>query len=339
MKLSMRLCLLLSSSLLIILAGIIGCTSLKKTTVANLQPVTGKQWQLPLISNKTIAMEWIPAGTFTMGSSITEVGRKKDEGPETVVTLTTGYWLGKTELTVGMWKGLTDETVREHVTTMLHDENVYDFGTSKKTLNGFMNFNIGDEDKIMPNENDSMPMYFVSWDNAMEMCKNLTASEKAKGRLTAGYEYTLPTEAQWEYACRAGTTTETFAGQIVMDGKTAAVLNEYAWYVANNAINYQGRKLGKSGGGPRNTGEKKPNQWGLQDMSGNIWEWCRDWYGPHPGGAVTDPTGPANGIGRVNKGGSFGNGARECRSATRASNPQPEKSAYRGFRMALCAVQ
>ena len=81
-----------------------------------------------------------------------------------------------------------------------------------------------------------------------------------------------------------------------------------------------------------------PNAWGLYDMYGNIWQWCRDWYGVYPGGSVPDPAGPATGAGRVNRGGSFGSAANSLRSAARAANPQPEASAYRGFRLALAPL-
>lgn len=314
-----------------------GCAASKKSTSDNDRPVAGKQWSLPLSGNTVLEMPWIAPGTFIMGSPDTETGRKADEGPQTTVTMTKGYWLGKTELTIGQWKAVMGESLREHVIKMLHDETVYDFGGQQKKLREFMNFNPDDPDRIMANENDSLPMYFVSWDDAMEFCKKLTAQEKNNGRIPEGYAYNLPTEAQWEYAGRAGTTTATFAGPLVMQGRNAPVLNEIAWYGGNNTINYQGKKLGNSGAGPRNAGEKKANAWGLQDMPGNIWEWCRDVYGPYPGGTVTDPV-VTNGTGRVNRGGSWGSGASAERSASRASNPQAEKSAYRGFRIALCAI-
>lgn len=317
----------------------IGCNGSKHATRSSAGPPEGKQWSLPLNRHNLLDMQWVPAGAFTMGSPDAENGRKPDEGPQVAVTLTKGYWLGKTELTIGQWKAVTGESLRDHVMAMLRDETIYDFGGQKKKLREFMNFNPSDPDKIMANENDSLPMYFVSWDDAMEFCKKLNVKEKAKGRLPEGYEYNLPTEAQWEYACRAGTTAATFAGPFVMEGRNAPVLTDIAWYAGNNSINYQGKKLGNSGAGPRNAGEKKPNAWGLQDMPGNIWEWCRDFYGPYAGGKVTDPTGPVTGTGRVNRGGSWGSGASTERSASRASNPQPEKSAYRGFRIALCAVQ
>lgn len=318
---------------------IVGCAASKKVSSKSGHMLKDKQWRLYLPGNVFINMVWVPPGKFTMGSPPSETGRKADEGPQTEVTLTKGYWLGKTELTIGQWKAVTSESLREHVTKMLNDETLYDFGGQKKKLREFMNFNRDDPDEIMANENDSLAMYFVSWDEAIEFCKKLTLQEKTNGKIPEGYEYTIPTEAQWEYACRAGTTAATFAGSLVTDGGNAPVLDSIAWYAGNKSINYQGKKLGNSGAGPRNAGEKKPNAWGLQDMPGNIWEWCRDWYGPYPGGHVIDPSGPATGTGRVNRGGSWGSGASSERSACRASNPEPEKSAYRGFRIALCAGQ
>jgi formylglycine-generating enzyme required for sulfatase activity len=280
-------------------------------------------------------MMWIPPGTFSMGSPETETGRKADESPVTTVNITKGYWLGKTELTIGQWKAVMGESLRDHVIKMLNDETVYDFGGQQKKLREFMNFKQDDPDRIMANESDGLPMYFVSWNDAMDFCHKLTELEKEKGHLPDGYEYTLPTEAQWEYACRAGTTTGTFAGPLVVVNRIALVLDSIAWYSANSGNFYEGKKLGNAG--PRNAGEKKPNAWGLQDMPGNIWEWCLDWYGPYPGGTVNDPIGPATGTARVDRGGSWGSGANDSRSANRAKNPQPEKSAWRGFRVALCA--
>lgn len=302
------------------------------------KPVEGASWKLPLPGDAMINMMWIKPGTFLMGSPASETGRKADEGPETEVTLSKGYWLGKTEVTIGQWKAVTGHSLRDQVISMLNDDTVYDFGGTRGLLRDFMHFDRNDPDKIMANEDDSLPMYFVSWSNAVEFCKGLTKRERAAGRLPEGYEYNLPTEAQWEFACRAGTADATFGGPLVVEGGHAPVLENISWYGGNSAIGYTGKKLGRSAAGPRNAGEKTANAWGLQDMYGNLWEWCRDWYGPYPGGKVIDPVGSATGTGRVNRGGSWGSGAADERSANRAKNPQPEKSAYRGFRIALCPI-
>jgi formylglycine-generating enzyme required for sulfatase activity len=293
------------------------------------RPVPGKSWNLPLPDNTELPMAWISPGKFVMGSPESETGRKADESPQTTVTLTKGYWLGKTELTVGQWKAVTGVGLRDKVIKMLNDETLYDFEGKKQRIRDFMGFNRNDPDKIMANEDDQLPMYFVSWNEAMDFCRKLNVLERAHGRLPAGYEYTLPTEAQWEFACRAGTTGPTYVNN----------LDSIAWYVKNSALGYKGNGLGNPNTGPRDVGGKLPNRWSLQDMPGNLWEWCRDWYGPYPGGNVTDPSGPATGIDRVNRGGSFGSGANDERSANRAKNPPNEDSAYRGFRIALCAVQ
>jgi formylglycine-generating enzyme required for sulfatase activity len=138
----------------------------------------------------------------------------------------------------------------------------------------------------------NLPVEQVSWND----CQEFVAKLKEKVR---GYEFRLPTEAEWEYACRAGTTTEYSHG----DGATN--LAEYAW---------------STGNAERRThavGEKKPNPWGLHDIHGNVWEWCQDWYGAYPGGEVTDPTGASSGTARVIRGGSWSHPARDLWSSFR----------------------
>jgi formylglycine-generating enzyme required for sulfatase activity len=136
------------------------------------------------------------------------------------------------------------------------------------------------------------PVEQVSWND----CQKFVAKLKEK---VSGYEFRLPTEAEWEYACRAGTTTQYSHG----DGDTN--LTEYAWFTGNAE-----RKT-------HPVGEKKPNPWGLYDIHGNVWEWCQDVYGPYPAGDVSDPTGPTEGNTITMRGGSWSHGARDLWSSYR----------------------
>jgi formylglycine-generating enzyme required for sulfatase activity len=146
--------------------------------------------------------------------------------------------------------------------------------------------------------------------------------EELEKRLPRGFRYRLPTEAEWEFACRAGTATRFHFGED--DGE----LGDYAWYSGN------------SGSRIHAVGEKKPNAWGFYDLHGNVWEWCRDWYGgPLPGGSVTDPKGPVFGINRVFRGGSWGIAASRCRAAYRVWNKPGDREYTLGFRVALAAAQ
>jgi formylglycine-generating enzyme required for sulfatase activity len=138
-------------------------------------------------------MVWISPGAFVMGSPAMEAGRKSDEGPETKVRLSRGYWLGRTKVTIGQWRAVMGTGIRDQVNDMLHEDRVYDFGDRKAVLRDFMHFDPNDPEKIMANEWDSLPMYFVSWGDAVDFCKTLTARERASGRLPPGYVYDLPT--------------------------------------------------------------------------------------------------------------------------------------------------
>ena len=159
------------------------------------------------------------------------------------------------------------------------------------------------------------PVDTVSWDDATEFCRRLSAmpAERAARRV-----YRLPTEAEWEYACRAGTTTRWYSGD------DEAALRECAWFDAN------------SGGTTHPVGEKKPNAWGLYDMHGNVWQWCSDWFSAdyYKQSPPCDPPGPAAGFGRVIRGGRFDFVASECRSAAFTTSTRPRTRTYNfGFRV------
>ena len=149
-------------------------------------PIPGTSWNLKLSANTALPMSWIPPGKFVMGSPETETGRKADESPQTNVTLTKGYWIGKTEVTVAQWKAVTGLGLREKVIKLLNDETLYDFEGKKMRIRDYMGFAQNDPDKVMANEDEQLPMYFVSWNEAMDFCRKLTEKEHAAGRLRAG---------------------------------------------------------------------------------------------------------------------------------------------------------
>jgi formylglycine-generating enzyme required for sulfatase activity len=149
----------------------------------------------------------------------------------------------------------------------------------------------------------------VSWTDATEFCKKLSERTRRTVR--------LPTEAEWEYACRGGSKTRFCFGDVDED------LGDYSWSEAN------------SGGTTHPVGQKEPNAWGLYDMHGNVWEWCADWYGEYPKGPVTDPQGPASGTYRVLRGGCWLTAPSVHRSALRVLDPPSKRTAIYGFRVVV----
>jgi formylglycine-generating enzyme required for sulfatase activity len=254
-----------------------------KPTAVVAMPQAGKGWSIGLAGNVVLDLAWIAPGNFTMGSPADEVGRYGDEGPQTRVTLSKGFWLGKYDVTQGQYQAL-----------------------------------VGTNPSYFTKAGQDAPVEQVSWDDAVAFCQKLNAQERAAGRLPDGYAYTLPTEAQWEYACRAGTTGLYYA----------ADLGAIAWYDAN------------SGDTTHPVATKQPNAWGLYDMSGNVYQWCLDWYGKYPGGSVTDPVGSPSGSNRGLRGGSWGGDAAYCRSAGRGDDGVPgDRDFDVGFRLALSSVR
>ena len=155
-----------------------------------------------------------------------------------------------------------------------------------------------------------LPVETVSWEDCQTFVRKL--GEKVPGRT-----FRLPTEAEWEYACRAGSTTTYYYGNPEAD------LKDYGWYVGN------------SDGATHPVGEKNPNAWGLFDMHGNVWEWCADWYGDYPKGDVTDPSGPSAGMARVTRGGEWNRLANHATSAFRGKSDPKIRFSRCGVRVVV----
>ncbi len=281
---------------------------------------------LTLPNHVPMELVFVHAGTFMMGSPVNESGRDKDELRHQA-TLSKDYWLGKYEVTQGQWKAVMGTTLQDQA-------NKAHSGKGRDWIG-----NIGDD----------YPMYWVNWNEASEFCRLLTEHERSAGCLPTGYKYTLPTEAQWEYACRAGTSEALYSGDIVILGKrNAPALDVIAWYGGNSSDGYEGmgqdtkdwKEKQYLGGfaGPREVGGKKPNGWGLYDMIGNMCEWCRDWYGGYPSNPVTDPLGASSGSYRVLRGGSWYDAAKCCRPAFRGRDVPTRRCDFIGFRVALSSV-
>jgi formylglycine-generating enzyme required for sulfatase activity len=152
------------------------------------------------------------------------------------------------------------------------------------------------------------PVENVSWDDVQEFIRRLHSRE-------GGMTYRLPTEAEWEYAARAGTTTRWSFGDNVSQ------LGRYAWHEGNAGMQ------------THPVGQRQPNPWGLYDMHGNVWEWVQDWQGNYTSGIAVDPAGPSSGSVRVLRGGSWGGTARNCRSAYRNGGTPGARSVGLGFRL------
>jgi formylglycine-generating enzyme required for sulfatase activity len=242
--------------------------------------------QAPKTITNSIGMKLvlIPKGTFKMGSPIEEEGGDDNE-EQHQVTISRDFFVGVTEVTQGEYEKI-------------------------------MGINPSHFQKRVIRKSDSSlyPVDTVSWEDAVEFCKRLSErlEEKEIGRV-----YRLPTEAEWEYACRAGSKTSFSFGDDYL------LLGEYAWFFENS--NHQTHPVG----------EKKPNAWGLYDMHGNVWEWCSDWHGEYPKGKKTDPVGPKNGSIRVGRGGCWIQGALDCRSAFRHGAPPSGRGYFSGFRVVM----
>lgn len=234
-----------------------------------------------------IFFRWCPPGTFTMGVSPSD-SRFLDDELHVHVSLTNGFWLGETEVTQGQWQRL--------------------MGTSPW------------KGKEYVKDGDEYPATYISHHDTVECVKKLTIQERATGKLPNGWKYSLPTEAQWEYACRAGTTTRYSFGSSESD------LGMYGWFHKNA---YEVREKYA-----HRVGLKNANAWGFKDMHGNVHECCVDFKATGLQGGK-NPEGPSTGFYRVNRGGCWLSDANECRSAQRNGFPPGDRGGTLGFRLAV----
>ena len=251
----------------------------------------------------------IPPGDFLMGSTDADVWATPDEKPQHLVRITRPFCLGQYEVTQGQWRRVMGSAPWQ--------------------------------DKPYSREGADYPATYLRCEDASKFCERLTELERQAGRLSTRERYLLPTEAQWEYACRAGSVTR------YGFGNDAADLHKHGWfggiYDLNTTHGLEGiREPFRLGSNVKNekyphlVGQKLPNRWGLYDMHGNVWEFCAHWFEPKYAGsqAVNDPSGPESGTSRIARGGSWTTQAERCRSASRGSSIPAYRPDLMGFRVA-----
>ena len=288
-----------------------------KTNVAG-GPVPGKKWLVPDLK---MSFAPIAPGFFLMGLDGALADADNKPHP---VTLTKPFWMGRYEVTIGQFlfylqnpTGDANEPKKRDKDKEIAWTNDYCPITKEyKMKSGGGDF-WGDENQ---------PILGINWKAADQFCKWLTKRESLSKRLPAGYEYRLPTEAEWEYACRATASKDKALppSTIYCFGDDVAALSEYAWYKLNASAKTSA------------IGKKKPNAWGLYDMHGNVWEWCYDWHdGPYIEIEVKDPKGAdasADNL-KVLRGGSFMSDQSELGSASRYSIDYKSAKRNVGFRV------
>jgi formylglycine-generating enzyme required for sulfatase activity len=231
----------------------------------------------------------VPPGSFLMGSPEDEQDRWYNEGPVHGVHLSKGFYLGSTEVTQGQYQAV--------------------MGANPSFFNGGR-FGV----------DSSRPVEQVSWSAAAAFCRKLSDLE--------GKTYRLPTEAEWEYACRAGTSTRLSFGDAPLCGarcSSCAGADEHLWWCGNSTLD----------GPTQAVGQKAPNPWGFFDMHGSVLEWCQDWYELYSADEVVDPQGPGTGEEKVLRGGSWALGINQCRSAQRFDQSLEHDWNSMGFRVAM----
>ena len=288
------------------------------SALALLSPVLSFSWgqdPLPKIAKageeitNTIGMKlvYIPAGKFTMGSPKIEQAQFRkvispqyadhaDQEKQHEVHITKGFYLGKYAVTQSEYN-------------QVMKKNPSYFGRDG-----------GGKEAVARLDTSKFPVESVSWEEAKEFCRRLSKLE--------GKEYTLPTEGQWEYACRAGTTTTFHSG--------ATLSTDQANYRGDSP--FAGEPKGENRKRPVPVGSFAANGWGLHDMQGNVFQWCGDWYNQteYDRGDCKDPTGPLTKSSRVVvRGGSWHYGAWSCRSANRYHREPAFRGPFVGFRLAL----
>ena len=248
---------------------------------AAMKKFTAPDWTVPGVG---MEMKLIPAGTFTMGSPQDEICRRDDE-VQHEVTISKPFYMAAFECRQReFYKLMMPKDYDYELWTCfrgpLHDGAAYTYR--------FPSVKSGAPNPV----GWTYPMDTLSWERAVEFCAKLTAVEKQAGRLPEGYVYRLPTEAEWEYACRAGTKGPYSFDE---DYSKSAVMQKYTYFGDGGYYTF---------GVGDTVSKRKPNAWGLHDMHGNVWEWCLDWHGPYEAGKQTDPKGTPEGKEKIVRGGS-----------------------------------